>query len=303
MSKDYLDHEMYKHIVSAFNFNDINEIRMRVNQNLIVVVKNKKYFVKDDNGDFIKISKFDLENFIRRASQNSLYAYNDSIINGYITLPKGIRVGLSGEVVSENGQVMTIKNFSSLSIRIPHIIKNCSLPVYDFLVKGGDVKNTLIVSSPGAGKTTFLRDLIFQFYTHNFSKNVLLVDERNEITNMNDSEISYDLGCFVDIYTNCSKSFAFKNGIRSMRPEIIVVDELDLEKDLAGLINAMNSGVTVIATIHAKDINQLKRKTGFDEILNQRYFQRFVVLNEDNGPGTLEGVYDERLNYIFSGGL
>lgn len=298
MLKDYLPRDIYNLIIKNFSFNDITEIRMRVNENLIIAIKNKKYYLKDENQNFIKVNSTLIENFIRRISENSIYAYNDNIINGYLTLPKGIRVGLCGNIVTDGNKIVTIKEFQAVNIRIPHLIKNCSLPAFDFIVDD-EVKNTLIISSPGNGKTTFLRDFIYQLYAHNISKNVLIADERNEICSVVNGEPAVNLGGFCDIYTNCSKSFAFKNGIRSMRPDIIVTDELDLEKDLPSILEAINSGVSVIATIHAKDLNQLKKKSNFDKILNEKYFTRFVVLSGDEGPGTLTGIYDEKLNCLY----
>lgn len=299
MLKDYLDRDVYNLIIKNFSFNDITEIRMRVNENIIISIKNKKYYLKDDNQNYIKVNKIMLDNFIKRASENSIYAYNESIINGYLTLKNGIRVGLCGEVVRNNENIITIKNFQSINIRIPHIIKNCSLNAYDFIV-GENFNNTLIISSPGAGKTTFIRDFVFQLYNHQISKNVLIADERNEICSVLNGEPSINLGGFCDIYTNCTKRFAFKNGIRSMRPDLIVTDEIDLDNDIEIILEAINSGVNVIATIHAKNINELKKKHGFDKILNEKFFTRFIVLSNEEGPGTLTNVYDEKLNCIYS---
>ena len=172
MLKDYLDRDIYNLITKTFNFSEITEIRMRANENLIVVVKNKKYYLKDDNGEFVKISKNIIENFVRRASENSIYAFNDNIVNGFITLAKGIRVGMCGNIVTDGDKIVTVKDFQSVNIRIPHVVRNCSLPAFDYLVNE-DVKNTLVISPPGSGKTTFIRDFIYQLYTHNISKNIL----------------------------------------------------------------------------------------------------------------------------------
>lgn len=298
MLKDFLDRDVYNLIIKNFNFNDITEIRMRVNQNLIISVKNKSYYLKDENNNFVKVSSLMIQNFIKRASQNSLYAYNDSVKNGFLTLNNGIRVGLSGYVVTNDDEVTTIKDFQAINIRIPHFIKNCSLPAYSFLAEE-EIKNTLVISAPGAGKTTFIRDFIYQLYRHNNSKNVLVVDERNEICSTLNSEPQIELGGFCDIYTNCNKKFAFKNGIRSMSPDVIITDEIDLAKDCDCIIEAINSGVNVVATIHAKDIQQLKSKKEFDYILDKKFFSRFVVLSKAEGPGTLTAIYDEKLNVIY----
>lgn len=299
MLKDYLDRDVYNAITKSFNFNDITEVRMRCNENMVIVIKNKKYFLKADNGKFIKTSTYDIENFVKRISGNSLYAFNDNILNGYITLPHGIRVGLCGTVVADGNKLVTMKNFQSVNIRIPHFIKNCSVPALDFLLSNDTIQNTLIISPPGSGKTTFIRDFIYQLNKRNISKNILVADERNEICSVVEGVPDISLGGFCDIITNSTKAYAFTNAIRSMRPEIIVTDELDLEKDIEPLLQAINSGVNIIATIHAKDINQLKRKPSFDSILNEKYFSRFVVLSSDNGPGTLNYIYDEKLNCIY----
>ena len=298
MLKDYLDRDLYNLIIKNFSFNDITELRMRVNEKLIVVIKNKKFYLKDNNNEYFTVSRTILDNFIRRISENSIYAFNDNIINGYITLPSGIRVGLCGTVVMQDNKVVTIKDFQSVNIRIPHTIRNCSIPAYEYIVDG-EIKNTLILSSPGAGKTTFLKDLIYQLNIKNQSKNILIADERNEICSVVNGETNQYLGGFCDIYTNCSKKFAFNNGIRSMSPDVIVTDEIDLEKDLDYIIEAINCGVNVVATIHAKNIKQLKQKKGFDEVLNNKIFSRFVVLTNDEGPGTLSNIYDEKLNCIY----
>lgn len=299
MLKDYLPRDIYNLIIKNFSFADINEIRMRANENLIVVIKNKKYYLKNENGEFVKANTNMIENFVRRISENSIYAYNDNIKNGYITLKKGIRVGLCGNIVTDGDNIVTVKEFQAVNIRIPHIIKNCSLMAYDYLVENNEVKNTLIISAPGNGKTTFVRDFIYQLYAHNVSKNILVADERNEICSVVGGEPAVDLGGFCDIYTNCTKTFAFKNGIRSMRPDIIVTDEIDLDIDLESIIEAINSGVAVIATIHASGLNQLKKKKNFDRVLDEKFFSRFVVLSGDEGPGTLTGIYDEKLNCLY----
>lgn len=302
MLKDYLERDIYNAIIKSFSFSNITEIRMRANENIIIVVKNKKFYLIGEDGNPIKASRITIDNFVRRISENSLYAFNDNIINGFITLPHGIRVGLCGTVVTDGNNTVTMKDFQAVNIRIPHFIKNCSVPSLDYLINGDEVENTLIISPPGAGKTTFIKDFVYQLSERKLSKNVLLVDERSEICSVIDGTPAIPLGGFCDVITNSSKQFAFNNAIRSMRPDIIVTDELDLTRDLNSILQAINSGVKVVATIHAKDINQLKRKPGFDQVLNEKYFARFVVLSNDDGPGTLNYIFDDKLNCVYCRG-
>ncbi len=295
MLKDYLEPEVYQIIKKNFSFNDITEIRLRLYERIIICVKNKKYFLKNNEGEYVVVTKNCMDNFIKRISDNSIYAFNENIIDGFITLPNGVRVGLSGTVVYDSDKVVTIKDFQAANIRIPHLIRNCSLLAYDFLVDK-NVKNTLIISAPGCGKTTFLRDLIYQLNLKT-TFNLLIVDERSEICGGS----TQHLGGFCDVYTNCRKEYAFSNGIRSMSPDVILTDEIDLKKDLKAILQAMNCGVNVVATIHAKDINQLRNKTGFEDILLNKVFSRFVVLDAKQGVGNVAYIYDEKLNCLYCG--
>ena len=233
------------------------------------------------------------------ASNESLYTINDQLINGFVTVKGGIRIGVAGDVVTNNNEIKTIKNIKSLNIRIPHFVKNCSLNLFNILCDSNKVKNTLIISPPGAGKTTFLRDFAYQISKHINNLNILVVDERNEISGTTDIDEGIVLGDSVDVYTNCTKSYAFSNGIRSMKPDVIITDEINLHQDLNAIQSAITSGVCVVASIHAKDINDLNLKSEFNDIIKNKMFQRFVVLSEKSGPGTVEGVYNENLVCIY----
>lgn len=302
MLKNYLPNYIYNALKRYLDLVDFNEIRIRVNAPIIVSIKNKKYYL-GENGccnreDAIVCDYEILQNIVYKLCENSVYSVNDFLKCGYITLPTGIRVGISGEVVSEKGQVVTIKNFQSINIRIPHKIDGCSLEALDYIIKDS-FQNTLVMSAPGVGKTTFIRDVIFQLAKRNYSYNVLVADERNEIVNINAESEGFNLGDFTDVYTNCSKEFAFKCGIRSMKPDIIVTDEIDIDKDLQAIVDAINCGVKVLATIHCESINQLKLKRGFKEIFENKIFDRYIVLTSKEGLGTLSFIYDNKLQCIY----
>ncbi|MBQ8761978.1 MAG: stage III sporulation protein AA, partial [Clostridia bacterium] len=224
------------------------------------------------------------------------------IKNGYITLKNGARIGLCGELVIENNIVKTIKNFSSLNIRIPHQVKNCSLDALMFLYDDKSVLNTLIVSPPGGGKTTFIRDLCYQFSTKFLATNILVLDERGEIGCCLDGVPQMDLGGNVDILTNCSKSFGLECGIRTMNPEVIFLDEIANEIDAYSLNYAVGSGVKIVATAHSNNLESLYKKPYLKHLFNEKVFDRIVILSSRNGAGTLEYIYNENKNCLYCAG-
>lgn len=289
--------------ISRLPKQSLNEIRLRIGKPIVVNMLGENMYLtteglssKKDNALICKTSY--VEYILAQASNNSLYTINDQLIRGYISVKGGIRIGVAGDVVTSEGNIRTIKNIASLNIRIPHDVKNCSLNAYLYLVKNGEVQNTLVVSPPGAGKTTFLRDFAVQIGKREKNLNLLIVDERCEISGCG-MEGGLDVGDSTDIYTNCTKKYAFENGIRSMKPDVILTDEINLDSDLEAIENAVTSGVKVVASIHAEDIQDLKNKKAFSHLLNSGLFTRFVVLSCDSGPGTLRGIYNEHLNCIY----
>lgn len=279
---------------------ELSEIRLRKDKPIVVFVKGQPYYIWEKgltcNINYaMYCTKEMIDDIVYKASDYSIYSVNEQIKQGYIMLDNGVRLGLCGSVVEENGTVKTIINWTSLNIRIPHQIKNISLCAFDDIVSESGVKNTLIISPPGAGKTTFLRDFLFQLSENNYCMNVCVIDERGEIAGGEGSQIN--LGNFCDVISYCTKKQGFKQSIRAMNPQLIVTDEIGNDDDVNCLIDAMNCGVKVIATIHASSIEELKRKSIFNK-LPPVYFQRYVLLSLREGPGTYEGTYNEKFAKI-----
>ena len=294
-----LPNDIYKILKYKVNLNSINEIRMRADKPIVLQIGGKRIFL-GENGvtsnikDAIYASKIMVEDVIFRASECSLYSVNEQIKKGFIVTEGGIRLGLGGDIIEENGQIKTMTNYSSVNIRLPHEVRNCSLSTFDYLVNVNGVMNTLIVSPPGAGKTTFLRDFIYQLSERNYAYNVLVLDERGEL----DIGQKGCIGSFSDKISFARKSIGFENGIRSLSPNIIVTNELVQKEDIDAILYAINSGVKIFASIHSDSLENLSKKPFFKPILAEKVFQRYVLLSMRNGPGTVEGVYNENFSRV-----
>ena len=299
-----LENILSQHIIDALHYINITklcEIRLRVGMPIMINVLGKlfylgKYGQTDNSTQSIVCSRDDIDSIMANVSNNALYSINDQLVEGYITCAGGIRVGVAGEFVYVNNNIKTIKNIQSLNIRVPHEVNNCSLDYLRFIQNNHSIYNTLILSPAGAGKTTFIRDLAKQLLRQATLTNILIVDERCEITGISNGQASFG-GFNCDILSNCKKEYAFNNGIRSLRPDIIITDELS-SKDIDCVANAISCGVKVIATIHAENVLDLKNKPEFSYILQNQMFDRFIVLGNKESPGEHCGVFDSNLECI-----
>ena len=300
---DILPEEVKKG-VSGLNKNALCEIRLRAGKPAIVSMSGKNFLLGESGLVFeedkaIFLGREEIEKFIFRASENSIYAVNNQIQQGFITIAGGVRIGVCGSIVVENGKIITINNFSSVNIRIPHEIKNCSLPIIKFLLDEKGFKNTLIISPPGAGKTTFLRDIALQISNLNLAYNLLVLDERFEIASCVNGQNLLNVGKFTDVLSGANKRFGFDVGIRALKPDIIFTDELAGEEDVNSVIVASSCGIKLAASMHAKNILQLKSNSFFIKLQESGVFERYIVLSQDNGPGTIDSVFDEKFNCLF----
>ena len=271
----------------------VYEIRLRANRPVIVCISGRNFLL-----DKVTLTRTDLDTIIHKASNYSIYAVNEQIKQGFITIHGGIRIGLCGEVVSERGDISTVKNISSLNIRIPHQVRGCSYPVLPYIFAEGRPLKTLIISPPGAGKTTFLRDLACQVSDKYSLLNTLVLDERGEIAASHLGENQLDVGVGTDVITGCTKQYGFDNGIRSMRPDIIITDEIASRADAEMLRLAARSGVCIFASVHASGIDEIRAKPNFTDIITERVFDRYVVLAVRDNAGTVTGVYDANLKLL-----
>lgn len=270
------------------------EIRIRLDYPIILLYDNNKFYlgkngITNNKSLAIYCESFDIEHIIKTITEHSIYAFNDKLKQGFLPTKDGLRIGVAGECVFENNQIVTIKNITSLNIRIPHNVLDCSNKLFDYLLDETNflprIYNSLIISPPTCGKTTILKDLIRKIDLLNYFS-ILVIDERGELSNVK--------GQNVDTIKFSNKLFAFKYGIRSLAPNIIITDELSTFDDWKCVQEAVNSGVKVIATCHAESIKDVVQK----EYYIKELFDRFFCLKNKGKIGVLSEVYDKTYKLI-----
>lgn len=285
-----LSKDIYKEIYNLREAKDIQEIRLNINKPLIVLNNNKEIILN------YRVVEEDLKSIMQKISNYSLYAFEEEIRQGYITIQGGHRIGLSGQCVMERDKVKTIKNISSMNIRVCREVKGCARDIIKNIIKNGQVLNTVIISPPKCGKTTMLRDLAKNISdgieSINFlGKRTIIIDERSEIAGCFQGVPQMDVGIRTSIYDGCAKSEGMIMAIRSMAPEVIICDEIGTYKDIESLVLAYNSGVNIIATIHGNDIEDLYKRPVFNELLENKIIKRVIVLSNRKGTGTIEDIF------------
>ena len=279
-----------RNALSHLNFNYLSEIRLRRGQPVIIEYKGEyKYIsafgVTDNANNLITVRE--IEPIIMSATNGCIYNFTEQMKNGFITVGHGIRIGIAGEYVTQNGEVTTIKEITSLNIRIPHNVVNCADFIVENLLFNG-LHSTLLYSKPGFGKTTMLRDIALSL-SKTQKYNILIFDERSEISAICGQE-GYDLGDRVDVIRCYEKKSAIASAIRAMKPHVIITDELYGDKDIESVRYAADCGIAVIASSHICN----------REILRTMPFEFFVELI---GIGVNPVIYDKNFNIVDRSGL
>ncbi len=271
--------EQVRLAVNNLNAKKLYELRLRANQPVRVNFDGRYCYLGDfgctDKKDHaVVVDKTDIEDCIYKAGNYSVYSVEEQLKNGFLTTDNGVRIGLAGEFVTEKGQTIAVKNFTSLCIRIPHEITGAGEEIYEICLKNR-LHNLLIVSPPGIGKTTILRDLA-RILSNKTYKNVLICDERGEIAQGNALET-------CDVLRFCNKDTAFSVGIRTLRPDIMITDELS-KKDCEAVERAISAGICVLASAHFYQMSDIKPP--FFGL-----FERYAVLDGEK-IGKVRHVYD-----------
>lgn len=277
---------------------NLNEIRLGVNQPFRVIHGGREVFVTKD-GNLTRcmehswiVTQKEIDEVMKHVCSYSLYAFENEIRQGFLTVQGGHRIGLSGKVVlNEDDTVRNITYIRFMNIRISHEVLGVADEILPYVYGNGRVQNTLIVSPPGCGKTTLLRDLVRQISDGSETypgKQVAVVDERSEIAGSYLGIPQNHIGVRTDVLDACPKSVGMMLLMRSMAPQVVAVDEVGGKKDMDSLYQIIKCGTGVLATMHGSTMEDVQAKLGD----HRRMFERFVFLSRKTGHRYVKKVCD-----------
>lgn len=272
---------------------DMQEIRIRSGQFPLLQYDRREILV--DHERRFRIREEHIREMMEYISQYSLYAYEQELKQGYITIEGGHRVGIAGKTMIEHGRVKSIQHISSINIRIAHQVLGCAREILPYLVQEGGVCHTLIISPPRCGKTTILRDLIRQCSNGNRwieGQTMGVVDERSELGACYQGVPQNDLGKRTDILDACPKVEGMMMLVRSMSPQVIAVDEVGMPEEVQAMEYASRCGCKLLASVHGTSLEDIRQKPVLRELLEKKLFQRYIVLSNAPKVGSVKEVYD-----------
>ncbi|MCT8138690.1 stage III sporulation protein AA [Anaerobacillus sp. CMMVII] len=273
----------------------IEEIRIRISRPLEIVVDGKPVFPSQFDNQYL-ISASDAIHLLNQLSDYSLYALEEELKRGYITIRGGHRVGLAGKVITEKGQVKAIRDISSFNIRVARQKIGVAETYINYLYNNDEWHNTLIVGPPQTGKTTLLRDLariISEGKGVIPSMKIGVVDERSEIAGSVKGIPQHRLGHRVDVLDACPKAEGMMMLIRSMSPQVLIVDEIGRKEDSEAIMEAIHSGVKIITTVHGNKLEDVMDRPTLRPLLNMNVFTRCIELTRGFQPGKVKRIRDE----------
>lgn len=287
---------------------ELEEIRIRELRPMEIVYGGKYAFVTAegltvmDPAQAYAATKEECLKLLDLLTNHSVYTLEEELRQGFITIYGGHRVGLAGRTVTEGGKVKLLREISSFNIRIARPVAGCGesvLPLLrDELQK--TIHHTLVISPPQRGKTTLIRDLSRLISSGIWGRDrprwsgrkVGIVDERSEVAASLHGVPQFDVGPRTDVLDRCPKAEGMMMMIRSLSPEILVVDEIGTWADAEAVKEAVNAGIRVLATAHGENIEQIRQRPIFAELMRGHTFHRYVVLNQDASGRRFNKVYN-----------
>ncbi|MBE6798817.1 MAG: hypothetical protein E7525_03445 [Ruminococcaceae bacterium] len=258
------------------------EIRLRSGRPLSVTVGGENLYVSVggslchllQQGLYI-VSSEDINTTFRNMCNSSVYAYNQQIKNGYITLKNGCRAGLAATAIYEDGKISSFRSISSINIRLATEYKGCALPIANFLCGG-----LLIAGPPSSGKTTLLRDAIRLVSTGSLTerRRVAVVDTRGEIAAVNNGIPGNDLGPNCDVISSVEKAKGIEMAVRTLNPQVVAFDEIFSKEEAIEVRRAFFSGVDIFTTVHLGSVDEVYDRSAAMEILRSGAIKHFCFV-------------------------
>lgn len=257
-------------------YQHLKEIRIRVNQCVRIKYQNEERTLSN-----VRITEGQITQIMEKACEYSLYSYEDNLRQGFITIRGGHRIGIGGHVVMEGERVKMLSKITFLCIRVAHEIIGCADNVMGFVCGNQTLEHTLIISPPGCGKTTLLRDMVRQISDGTIltGKNVCVIDERSELAASFKGVPQNHIGTRTDVLDNCPKSEGMLMAVRSLAPQVIAVDEIGGQKDVDALLYSINCGCVVFGTIHGSSQEEILIRPAINQLLKKGVFRKLIFLS------------------------
>lgn len=314
------------------DFREVQEIRLRTGKPVMVICRNREYLVTADGrleadrgtmdlDQLLTVTQAQMKETVEYMSSFSLYAAEEELRQGFLTIQGGHRIGVAGKTLAQGQDIRLMKFISFINIRVAHQIPGCADSVMDYLYTDYFL-NTLIISPPRCGKTTLLRDIIRQVSNGRKQRaragagnetsgqaagegrwipgiSVGVVDERSELAACYQGIPQNDLGMRTDVLDCCPKSQGMMMLVRTMAPGVIAVDEIGSRQDMEAIEYVKNCGCSLAATIHGSSLEDIRQKPCMGELLAQGTFERLILLDAMGGAGHVKCIWDSGGRVLF----